>query len=960
VESARIRLDRLDAAVLDLDGVVTDTARVHAAAWADLFDSVLVGGGLVGGGLVGGGRVGATGAEPFDPEADYLRYVDGKPRADGVVSFLASRGIVLPVGDPSDPPTAVTVCGLARRKDDLFRERLRREGARAFPGSVAFTRQLRAAGKRVAVVSASRNCRDVLAAAGLVGLFDVIVDGVTAAELGLPGKPDPATFLLATRRLGTVPGRTLLIEDALAGIEAARRGGFDPIVAVDRRRHAESLRRAGADIVVTDLADLTLVGDDPGSHPTWSVVRDESGARTKQRAHDALFALSDGTVGVRGNLETGAPGRAWLTLVAGAFGLGADGDGMVRLLPGPSLTALVSPSVGASAPAMRRTLDLRSGVLECAPAVGERAITTIRFVSVARPGLVAVRAEGAPDQHWPDRPLEAPRLEVAETLAAAFTYAEGGLGARTWWAETRSDRARVSAVAQQRSGTGPNGAWLERLSVFSAGTSDARAEAEEVLEAASREGFDALLAEHRRVWAQRWDAADIEIDGDDRTQEAIRFALFHLMSCAPTSGEAGVAARGLTGLAYAGHVFWDSDVFVMPVLAATLPEAARTMIEYRVRRLGAARRAAAASGRSGARFPWESADTGDDVTPVSARDHDGEIVEIRTGSHEEHITADVAWAVFDYVDWTGDVDILEGAAGELVTETARYWASRIRVGDDGRAHLDAVMGPDEYHEVVDDNAFTNIMVRWLLRRAATMVAPAEPEQASLWRGLADALTDGFDPSTGRHEQFAGFWQLEPLRITDIADVPIAADVLLGSDRVAHAQVIKQPDVLMAHHLVPDELPPGSLAADLDFYLPRTAHGSSLSPAICASLLARGGRPDDAIALFDIAARLDLDDLTDMTGGGLHLATFGGLWQAVVFGFGGVRVVGGVLLVQPALPARWSRLRLRLRFVQTAIRLDLGHDRVGVKADGPVRLEVCGVPLRGSADLVREGDRWTLR
>ena len=220
----QIRLDEIDAAVLDLDGVVTDTAVVHAAAWADLFDGFLA--------------AVTPGAAPFDVEADYLRYVDGKPRADGVASFLASRGINLPSGTPDDPPTAATVCGLGKRKDDLFRERLRRQGVSVFPGTVAFLHQLRSAGRRIAVVSASRNCRDVLSAAGVDDLFDMIVDGVIAAEHDLPGKPDPATFLFAAEQLGNASARTLLVEDALAGIEAGHRGGFaaDPRPPLGRSR----------------------------------------------------------------------------------------------------------------------------------------------------------------------------------------------------------------------------------------------------------------------------------------------------------------------------------------------------------------------------------------------------------------------------------------------------------------------------------------------------------------------------------------------------------------------------------------------------------------------------------------------------------------------------------------------------------------------------------------------------
>lgn len=249
VSASRISLHGVDAAVVDLDGVITDTAGVHAAAWAELFDRFLVGA--------------MPTAAPFDRDDDYLRYVDGKPRADGVASFLASRGISLPWGFPSDPPTAATVCGLGKRKDGLFLERLRRDGVRVFPGAIAFVHGIRAAGRPIAVVSASRNCREVLAAGGVRDLFDVIVDGVVAAEHDLAGKPDPATFLYAVAQLGTAPARTLLVEDSLAGIEAARRGRFHPIIAVDRHDHAAVLRGAGADLVICDLVELTIAGDGP-------------------------------------------------------------------------------------------------------------------------------------------------------------------------------------------------------------------------------------------------------------------------------------------------------------------------------------------------------------------------------------------------------------------------------------------------------------------------------------------------------------------------------------------------------------------------------------------------------------------------------------------------------------------------------------------------------------------------
>jgi trehalose/maltose hydrolase-like predicted phosphorylase len=433
----------------------------------------------------------------------------------------------------------------------------------------------------------------------------------------------------------------------------------------------------------------------------------------------------------------------------------------------------------------------------------------------------------------------------------------------------------------------------------------------------------------------------VVIEGDPDSELAARFALFHLLAAAPDRGEAAVGARGLTGPAYGGHVFWDADVYVLPALAAMRPDAARAMLEYRIRRLPAARAHAREQGHRGARFPWESAHDGSDVTPRHYRGPRGQTIPIRTGQHEEHIVADVAWAACEYAAWTGDTAFLAGTGRDLVVDTARYWASRIRVDSNGNGHLYGLIGPDEYHEVVDDNAFTNIMARWNLRRAAQLVEQSggDATEAVEWRRLADGLVDGWDPTTSLYEQFAGYWDLEPLLVTGIAEPPVAADVLLGAQRVRGSQLIKQPDVLMLHHLIPDEVRPGSLATNLAFYDPRTAHGSSLSPAIHASLFARAGRPDRALDLFRVAARLDLDDLTGTTAGGLHLATMGGVWQALAYGFLGLRPHGNVLDIDPCLPTSWEALSLRLHFGGEPIGVRADHGAVAVSCRRPISVRI---------------------
>ncbi|WP_440106386.1 glycosyl hydrolase family 65 protein [Streptosporangium sp. H16] len=345
------------------------------------------------------------------------------------------------------------------------------------------------------------------------------------------------------------------------------------------------------------------------------------------------------------------------------------------------------------------------------------------------------------------------------------------------------------------------------------------------------------------------------------------------------------------------------------------------------------------------------------MTP--ARGHlGGETVAILTGPMEEHITADVAWAAVHYARWSGDDGFLAGPARPLLIETARYWTSRCQVDDDGRAHIGEVIGPDEYHEAVTDNAFTNVMARWNLRRAAELVASGG-EEGRRWRVLADRLVDGCDPASGRasgrHEQFAGYFGLEPLTMARVAVPPVAADLLLGRDRLAATQIIKQPDVLMLHHLVPEEVEAGSLEANLDFYGPRTAHGSSLSPAITTCSLARAGRPDEALSLLRTALALDLDDLTGTTATGLHLATFGGVWQALLTGFAGARVHSGILCLDPRLPAAWGSLGVRIRCLGRRVRPDITREAVEVRTDGALRLRLgAGDPqdVAGSARLPR--------
>jgi Glycosyl hydrolase family 65 central catalytic domain/Glycosyl hydrolase family 65, C-terminal domain len=946
---------RFEAFVLDWDGTAVPDRRADASGVRAAVERLCALGADVA--VITGTHIGNVdpqlGARPAGPGRLFLCLNRGSEvyRVDADGPTLVERRQATPEEDSSlDAAAAEVVARLAEKglRAEIVSQRLNRRKIDLIPEPewtdppkaridellAAVERRLAAAGLdlRTAVELALEAGRDA-------GLPDPkVTSDAKHVEIGLTDKADSSRWVFAELwRHGIGPGLVLVGGDEFGPLGGLP--GSDSLLLVPEagRSTAVSVGREpdGVPEGVIPLgggpaAFVALLDDQVRRRELGAVpLIDEDAAWTvavagldleEERGHEAVLELADGRIG------SNSP-PLWTLLVAEPRVLAAG----VYTGSGPETTLVEAPVwqqvEGRPLPSgrLRRVLDLHTGVLRHVLMNNDGGAEAALFSSLAHPGTVAFRLAG-PDALLP--------VEAALSTARSVEGTYGGVAA--------------ASVTRRREDGSPR---VERVGAYVTDTSRVPRpeEAAAALAAADSAGFETLLTEHRAAWAGRWEAADVVVDGDAELTRAVRFALFTLMASVRDDGEAAVGARGIAGPGYRGHVFWDGDVFVLPFLAATHPPAARAMLEYRLRRLPAALAAARKLERAGARFPWESAATGEDVTPRLARLPDGRVVPIRTGELEEHITADVAWAAACYLDWTGDPSF-ESGARELLLETARYWASRIQVDRQGRAHIYGVIGPDEYHEPVDDNAFTNVMARWNLRRAAALAT--EPERGR-WLQLADALVDGYDPDTGLYEEFAGFFGLEPLIIAEVAPRrPIVADLLLGAERVAGAQVVKQADVLMMHHLVPSEVAPGSLGPNLDFYEPRTAHGSSLSPAVHAALFPRAGRPEDALPLLQLAAGLDLD-VTSTTAGGLHLATMGGLWQALVMGFAGVRPDGDALAVDPRLPGAWNGLDLRLRFRGVPLRLRAEHEVVAVEAEAPVHIRVGDAPTARGRRL-----RWT--
>jgi trehalose/maltose hydrolase-like predicted phosphorylase len=402
--------------------------------------------------------------------------------------------------------------------------------------------------------------------------------------------------------------------------------------------------------------------------------------------------------------------------------------------------------------------------------------------------------------------------------------------------------------------------------------------------------FDATFAAHGEAWQAFWEKADIRVTGRPSVEQALRFGAYHLRLAAGDDARASIGARTLSGRAYEGHVFWDVEIFMLPFFLHVEPERARTLLLYRHGTLEGARRRARDLGYRGACFAWESTVTGDDVTPMRILlKTTGKEIPIFTGSQQIHVTADVAYAVWRYWEATCDETFLAGPGAEILFDTARFWASRAERGE-RHYHIRGVVGPDEYHHGVNDNAYTNWMARFNLERAAWVAGNVTRSMAEAedWEELARSLYCPGPRSDGVIEQFEGFFQLGDYSLAAEERFKAPLNRLFDWEEINRFKLIKQADVLMLPFLFPDAFSDEVVAANYRYYEPLTDHGSSLSPAVHAAIAARLGLTEDAERYWKQSLWLDLQNGMDNSMLGVHAAAMGGTWQAFVFGLLGVR------------------------------------------------------------------------
>jgi kojibiose phosphorylase len=467
-----------------------------------------------------------------------------------------------------------------------------------------------------------------------------------------------------------------------------------------------------------------------------------------------------------------------------------------------------------------------------------------------------------------------------------------------------------------------------------------------------KEGVPQLLITHEEIMGKMWGISDIKIEGNEKDQTAVRFNIYNLMMLGcHIDRNSSIGAKGLHGEGYKGHIFWDTEIFVLPFFIYNYPSTAKSLLLYRYDRLAAAKGNAEKYGYTGARFPWESADTGDEVTPNYFYPEKGEPIKCLTGDKEIHITAGVAFAFYEYYRITKDTDFYLKYVSEVLLETAKYWVSRLEYNECADCYeITDVIGPDEYHINVNNNFYTNYMARWNIIKATEIWEDLKEnyqeeflvlskktgiteKDICAWKGkaLRILLNSG---SEGVFEQFDRFFALKDYVIDKYNEkgMPVLPSSFKGEKDFWGYQLIKQADVVMLLHLFSHEFSFEQKRKNYEYYEKRTIHWSSLSPSIYSLMGADVKITSKAYEYFKVSAYTDLEDNQGNTKDGLHAAAVGGTWQAIVFGFGGFRIKNDEIHINPWLPESWESLEYRVLWKGNFVNVFIDKKSIRISID----------------------------
>ena len=1016
-----------DAVIFDLDGVITKTALVHSTAWKKMFDDFL---------KDYENRQGLPFRE-FTHTGDYLPYVDGKPRYKGVQDFLNSRGIELPFGDPSDSYEMETVCGLGNRKDFAFNEILKRDGVGVYESTVALIHELKELGIRVGVASSSKNCAPVLEAAGLLHLFETRVDGVVSAEMKLKGKPEPDIFTTAASNLGVHIDKTVIVEDAVSGVQAGRKGDFGLVIGIAREENKKELLLNGADFVVEDLEETSIQGINEWfskglEEDKWSITYHEYEPK-KERTREALLAIGNGYFGTRGAVEetdstpTNNPG----TYIAGLYNRLASkvGDRMVEnedFVNIPNWLPVTFRIDGgewfdfnqAELLDFSKQLDFRTGIFSRRIVVKDKAgkiteIVSKRVAGMKNPHLAALQYQLTPvnysglitiksgingdiindnverykqlnQQHlapvsqdvegnmlWVEVKTTQSEIIIAE--AARHTlYVDGKAADYELHAELSSAKAYQLFETESLAGIPVT---LEKcVAIFTSKPDDVQHPLQEARNAAyAHPGFESLCKESKLEWDWIWQKTDVQVTGSRMDQKLLRLHIYHLIVSASHHNagiDASFTARGLHGEAYRGHIFWD-ELFILPFYNMQFPDAAKATLMYRYNRLNKAREYAAEYGFTGAMFPWQSGSDGREETqvvhlnPLSGEWGDD------YSSLQRHVSLAIAYNVWEYYHATGDLDFLKNYGAEMFLDICRFWAGKAKINPEtGRYSISGVMGPDEFHEQyhgsteggLRDNAYSNIMVVWAIDKAFDILSllgssaaevknklKLSDEELAEWKTISRKLNIVISED-GIISQYDGYFDLAEL---DWDHYRTKYGNIYRLDRILKAEgksadeykVAKQADTLMAFYNLDDAEVRGILEElgysvkdsylkdNLEYYLARTSHGSTLSRVVHALLANMIGDRELSWELYQDALSSDYNDIQGgTTAEGIHMGVMASTIIIAMHAFAGLNLRGNEIRINPNLPEKWRSVKFGFEFRRQRFSLSVDEKNVTFASD----------------------------
>jgi alpha,alpha-trehalose phosphorylase len=737
----------------------------------------------------------------------------------------------------------------------------------------------------------------------------------------------------------------------------------------------------------------------------WAVRETELHVDTLAQT-ESVFALSNGHLGLRGNLDEGEPFGLPGTYLSGfyelrplpyaeaGFGYPESGQSVVNVTNGKLIRLLVEDEpLDVRYGELRRherVLDLRAGVLRrvaewVSPTGRAVRVSSTRMVSFSQRAVAAIAYEVEPldgpipivvqselvaNESMPEAdgdpraaaalgsPLKSEHFVSTEgravlthrtatsglRISAAMGHVIDGPDGTEASHEAFEDVARVIVSADVSPGQP-----LRLVKFLAYGWSSQRSlsavrdQVGGALAEASHRGWDRLLAEQRAYLDDFWDRADVELDGDPELQQAIRFALFHTLQAGARGEQRAIAAKGLTGSGYDGHTFWDTESYVLPVLSYVAPRAVADALRWRHSTLDLARARARQLGLDGAAFAWRTI-SGEECSSYWP-----------AGTAAFHINADIADAVIRYFHATGDEQFARDAGVELLVETARLWRSLGHHDAAGRFRIDGVTGPDEYSAIADNNIYTNLMAQRNLQGAADAVERhpqvaaqlgVDDEEAASWRDAADAVVIPYDDELQVHCQAEGFTRHDRWEFEHTSPDQYPLLLHFPYFDLYRKQVVKQADLVLALFLQGDAFTDEEKARNFAYYEPLTVRDSSLSACIQAVVAAEVGHLGLAYDYLCEAALLDLDDLEHNTRDGLHIASLAGAYTAAVCGFGGVRDHGGKLTFAPRLPERLARLCFRLTYRGCGIEVEIGPEHATYRLLAGESLEVAhhGEPL----------------